>query len=174
MLVGAPRSATAWASVWLTTDKTLCYHDPLYEQTYDDLDWKISSRKIGIACTGAALFPKWLKPHKARKVIVHRDVKDINASIERVKLQPILSWQSRLDAITGMHIEFRELFEAPRRIYEYLLELPFDKERHALLCKLNIQRDLKFLNDDPHRGLSNGPYVLTPSSLPKGKTGTFK
>ena len=51
MVIGLPRTGTTWASNWLTTDSTQCYHDPLYHTHYEDWDEKFSARdrKSGIS-----------------------------------------------------------------------------------------------------------------------------
>lgn len=140
MVIAAPRSATTWISNWLTTDTTLCLHDPLWTTHYSDLDAIASPKMLGIACTGIALFPEWVNAHPARKIILRRDPKEIDASMERIGLTPIsAAWEGVLDQIRGVHIDWRDVFERPKHIYEFLLDRPFDAERHAALREINMQ-----------------------------------
>lgn len=140
MVIAAARSATTWVSNWLTTDTTLCMHDPLWTYHYTDLDQIQSSRMLGISCTGIALFPDWLSAHPARKVVLHRDSSEINASLNAIGLPPLDDdWVPRLDNIQGMHCHWQDVFERPQRIYEYLIQRPMDWERHALLTKIRMQ-----------------------------------
>jgi len=44
-----------------------------------------------------------------------------------------------LDDVEGKHHDWMDLFNNPKPIYEYLLERPFDSERHDLLRRLNVQ-----------------------------------
>ena len=140
MVIAAPRSGTTWAANWLTTDTTLCLHDPLFTCKPHDLDAIKSVRRIGIACTGIAYFPEWLKAHPARKVILHRPAEAVDASLAELGLPPCAEMmQENLAAIDGMHCQWTDLWEKPRAIYEYLLGLPFDAERHAQLDQMNVQ-----------------------------------
>lgn len=140
MLIAAPRSATTWASAWLTTDTTLCLHDPLWKHHYSELDAIESSKVLGIACTGIALFPEWVNAHPARKVVLHRDFAEVDASLVKIGLTPCSpQWEGVLDQIRGVHLDWKDLFERPRAIYEYLLDKPFDAERHRELVEMNVQ-----------------------------------
>lgn len=141
MVIAAPRSGTTWAANWLTTDDTLCLHDPLYDHHYRDLDAIESDKMLGVACTGLFMFPEWLNDHPARKVILHRDAGEINRSLEEVGLPSLSCDLSALNRVHGMHLSWDYLFSHPDMIYEYLLQKPFDEERHALLSKFNVQPD---------------------------------
>lgn len=142
MLISAPRSASTWASNWLTTEASLCLHDPLWRYHYSDLDGVVSPKRIGISCTGIALFPEWVNSHPARKVILHRDLADVDASLVKIGLGPCSEqWEGVLDRINGWHLQWDALFnqQAAQQIYEFLLQLPFDAERHAVLRDINVQ-----------------------------------
>jgi hypothetical protein len=140
MLIAAPRSGTTWASNWLTTDTTLCIHDPLWEHHYSELDDIQSEKRVGIACTGMAYFLDWVNKHPARKVILHRDLEGINESLYNIGLPDIEPFYlENLDKVEGLHVWWTDLFENPKVIYEYLLQLPFDKERHKLLKDIEMQ-----------------------------------
>lgn len=140
MLIAAPRSGTTWAANWLTTDKTLCLHDPLFTRHYTELDDIESGKRLGVSCTGLFMFPEWVNGHKARKVILHRDLNEINASLEAIGLAGISrEYHNRLDLINGIHLDYQDLFDSPRPIYEYLTGLKFDEERHAMLLDIEMQ-----------------------------------
>jgi hypothetical protein len=140
MLLSAPRSASTWASAWLTTDTTLCLHDPLWRWHYTELDAIKSDKLLGIACTGVALFPDWVNAHPARKIILHRPLDEVDASLVKIGLTPCSAqWEGVLEKIRGVHLDWRDLFERPKDIYEYLLDRSFDAERHATLREMNIQ-----------------------------------
>lgn len=149
MVLSAPRSASTWISNWLTTDTSLCLHDPLWTQHYSDLDAIESEKVLGIACTGCALFPEWVNRHSARKVILHRDLKEVDASLARIGLPPCSAqWEGVLERIHGIHLSWTDVFEKPKAIYEYLLNQPFDAQRHSELRKMNIQPDFARLSFD--------------------------
>jgi len=156
MVIALPRSGTTWASNWLTTDDTLCLHDPLWDRHYDELDGIVSKKRLGVSCTGLMLFPEWLNAHPARKVILHRDVVEVNESLRAIGM-PTLDQdaEDKLWGITGMHVEWGALFNRPREIYEHLLQKEFDEERHAELRKIAMQPSFEELtvNKDAVRRL---------------------
>jgi hypothetical protein len=138
MLLAAPRSATAWASNWLTTDRSLCLHDPLNRWTLEELDQRWFKRRIlGIACTVSALLPH-INAHAARKVVLHRTPQDVHESMDRLHIRGSYDFAA-LDKVDGRHYDWQQLFEDPAPIYEYLLRYPFDAERHEELRSLNVQ-----------------------------------
>jgi hypothetical protein len=140
MLLASPRSGTTWAANWLTTDTTLCLHDPLFTHHYSDLDQIKSNKRLGVSCTGLCLFPDFVNSHPARKVILHRDLREINRSLDAIGFPMITQQQhDKIDQIDGLHFDYKDIFTKPRSIYEYLTGLPFDEERHALLLDIEMQ-----------------------------------
>jgi hypothetical protein len=141
MVLSAPRSGSTWMSNWLTTEATLCLHDPILEFAPEDLDCIDSDRTLGVSCTGLALFPDFVNAHPARKIIVHRPIEQINRSLEGVGLSKLSSlWEGALEKIHGMHVPFPHLFNtvlaAP--IWEHLTHRLHDRVRHAHLCRMHI------------------------------------
>ena len=84
MLLASPRSGTTWAANLLTTDTTLCLHDPLFTHHYSELDGIESNKRLGVSCTGLCLFPEYVNSHQARKVVLHRDLREINRSLDAI------------------------------------------------------------------------------------------
>ncbi len=153
MLLAAPRSGTTWASVWLTTDKTLCLHDPLHVNHYSELDTIKTDKNLGVSCTGLLHFTDWVNSHPARKIILHRDLNEINESLSKIGLLaglPEISMYHvhKLNSIKGIHLPWQDLFQRPKFIYEYLLQLPFDEERHSLLTQVEMQPNFEGLRID--------------------------
>lgn len=139
MILAAPRSGTTWVANWLTTNNTLCLHDPLWKHHYNALD-KIESKKVlGVACTGLYMFPDFVNYHPARKIILHRDEQEINESLNAIGLPPVSNTERDLKKIAGYHLDWREVFMNPRGIYEYLTGFEFDEERHAFLKEIEMQ-----------------------------------
>lgn len=143
MVLAAPRSATAWCSVWLTTGYTMCYHDPLWDWPHSELDQlHHPTLRVGIACTAVGNFPEWVNRHPAKKVILYRPPGEVNLSLQRLGLPPCPpELFDNLDRIEGMHVPWTEVFEKPARIFTYLLGIPFDAERHQQLKALKITTD---------------------------------
>ena len=146
MVIAAPRSGTTWAANWLTTDRTLCLHDPLFECHYEHLDRIHTEKLLGVSCTGLAFFVDWVNAHPARKVVLHRDIKEINESLDSIGLAALdNTYLDRLDRIEGYHTDWSDIFNDPKFIYEFLTQRPFDVERHALLSTIEMQPEFSKL-----------------------------
>lgn len=140
MVIAAPRSGTAWAANWLTTDTTLCIHEPLTRWSQEQLDGIASTKTLGIACTVLARSPDFVNAHPARKVILHRPEREVRASMANLRIAGDYDFRA-LDRIEGRHCDWRELFTDPGSIYTYLLGKAFDAERHRELVGMNVQND---------------------------------
>lgn len=149
MIIAAPRSGTAWASNWLTTDTTTCLHDPLLRWTRGELAHLQSPKMLGVACTGLGLFTDYVNDHPARKIILRRPLEEVDASLMRIGMPPCSEqWEGVLEKIIGVHLNWQELFQVDRAkmIYEYLLDRPFDAERWAVLREMNVQANFGALS----------------------------
>jgi hypothetical protein len=157
MIIAAPRSGTAWAANWLTTDATLCLHDPMFEHHYSELDALPSGKVLGIACTGLFYFTDWLNKHPARKVILHREEQAINRSLDEIGMPTLAPNVTRLlDMVDGLHVDWRTLWDDPETIYKHLLpEFFFDAERFHAIRGMNVQRRIQDIrvNRDASRRL---------------------
>lgn len=145
MVLAAPRSGSTWAANWLTTDWSLCMHDPVLEHTIDELDHLSYAGDLGASCTALSLLPQFVNAHPARKVVLHRDFDEINRSLVKLGLNELgAAWDGALEKISGMHVRYRDLFDPRRaeRIYEHLLRRPMSRERHASLARMRIAPDL--------------------------------
>lgn len=150
MVIAAPRSGTTWTSNWLTTDTTLCLHDPLWTRHYSELDAIQSSKTLGIACTGIALFPDWLNQHPARKVILHRPLDEVDASLAAIGLPPCgRAWQGVLELVVGWHMDWRDLWRNPADVFHFLTHKSFDAERFELLRQMRVQPDFEHVDINP-------------------------
>lgn len=142
MIIAAPRSGTAWAANWLTTDATTCLHDPLLRWTRGELAHLQSPKTLGVACTGLGLFTDYVNDHPARKIVLRRDLDEVDASLAHIGMTPCgKQWEGVLEQIHAVHVDWQDLFRPDRAkmIYEYLLDRPFDAERWAVLREMNVQ-----------------------------------
>jgi hypothetical protein len=154
MVLSAPRSASTWVANWLTTDRTLCLHDPILEHAPEAFDDIPCDRALGISCTGLALLPDFVNDHPARKVIVHRDLDQVNQSLESIgltKLGP--HWNDAFQTLVGMHVYYEDLFKpmAAKVIYEHLTGFLFDALRHRLLCDIYVEPRFERVKVRPER-----------------------
>ena len=111
MVLSAPRSGSAWAANWLTTDKSLCFHGLQRTVHHTQWDTLTSERVLGVSDPSVCFFSEWLNKHPARKVILHRDKAEIQASLGAE--EPIADESWGLDKRNGMHVHWRELFGIP-------------------------------------------------------------
>jgi hypothetical protein len=143
MVLSAPRCASTWVANWLTSERVLCLHDPVLEHTPEALDTIATDRLFGVACTGLALLTSFVNAHPARKVVIHRDFRDINDSLLSLGLTRVIAkhWEAALHAIEAVHVNYHDLFQAvsAARIYEYLTDLPFDRARYEQLRLMHIE-----------------------------------
>lgn len=84
IITGLPRSATTWASVWMTGDGAHCAHDPLYHTHYEDWPTALVQPDVlnGASDTGIWRWPDWLNAQAAagtRILVLERDFEDCNA-----------------------------------------------------------------------------------------------
>jgi hypothetical protein len=143
MVIGLPRSGTTWAANWLTTDTTICIHDPLARYMLDQLNDIDGPKMIGVACTALGFHPDWVNNHPARKVILHRPLLEVQNALEA---QGFNGFQGvELMRLQGMHCDWRDLWNKPKEIYEFLLQREFDADRHSELKQMNIQVDYERL-----------------------------
>lgn len=149
MIVALPRSGTAWTANFLTTERSLCWHEPLSEHDLADLDQMKMTGLFGIADTQLSLMnPQELNAHPARKLIIHREFTTIARSLYALKLPMLGTAMDYLEAcgegmyeIEGWHIPYPAIFEADsfKPAYEWLTSMQFDRARHAVLKQMNVQ-----------------------------------
>ena len=145
MVLGGPRSGTTWLANLLTTDKTLCLHDPLLEHQAHVLDnMTVPGMRIGIADTSALLYPDWLAQHRAKKIVLWRDPGEFNLSLRALGLAEIEP---------GPHA--RRIASVPKGVQVYAwtsifdwrtareicanFDVPFNRWRFEELKKMNVQ-----------------------------------
>lgn len=146
MVLGGPRSATTWLSNLLTTDKTLCLHDPLIQYTPNMLDGMYfpGKTRVGISDTAALLWPEWINTHPAKKVILWRDPGEINASLKRLGLHDIhhqkhiLRIESLVPKVRMYPWDSVFRVDIASEICKYF-DVPFCPYRHEELTRMNVQ-----------------------------------
>lgn len=135
-----PRSGTAWLANWLTTDRSLCLHDPFAVSMPEH--WE-SKGCFGIACTGSYLFPKWLHTLDCPVAVIERDPLECNASLRANGLpENVMHLKRALDATDGRRWRFADLWneDKARELWAFLLPaVKFDAQRYRLLRSLHVE-----------------------------------
>lgn len=141
MVLGLPRSGTAWCANWLTTDRSLCLHDPFSRRLPEH--WPFDHRKRGISCTGAYLLPGWLRQHHCPLVVVERDRGACDASLKAMGLPETTdAMVAALDAVDAPRFAFADLWDEAKAkgLWKYLVPgVPFDAPRYRQLRGMNVQ-----------------------------------
>lgn len=153
IVVGLPRAGTTWIANWLTTDRSLCLHDPFALGMPEA--WPRDGRLRGISCTIAALMQKWLSGYNCPIAIIDRDPKACEQSLEKLDLPTLLGLPSPpdftfntsgilpfLDVTPGRRFAFDDLWneEAASELWRFLLpSVPFDRIRYRLLHNMQVQ-----------------------------------
>jgi hypothetical protein len=154
MVLGGPRSGTTWAANWLTTDTTICLHDPLLEYTIERLQRLTfpGGQSLGISCTSAMLYPDWVNAQRCPKVVLHRPIAEINRSLRELGLVELIPerHEARLDAIKGpgvLHCPYEHMYTPTGgRVLAHHLRVPFDQSRHHCLTQMRVEPMWKHLS----------------------------
>lgn len=153
-IIGLPRSGTTWAANWLTTDRSLCLHDPLINRTLDQLaQWRSPGKVCGVACTALWQFPEWVSKNVRRVILVDRALSEVNKSLTDIGLgeMPTHAVEQFLD-MAGSRIDMASLFDpvhAPDVWCSLLPEIDFDAERHELLTGFMVNPYFAGWEPDP-------------------------
>lgn len=141
IVLALPRSGTTWIANWLTTDRSLCLHDPFALGMPES--WPHDHRVRGISCTGAALMPRWLAHYHCPIAIIDRDPMECDASLARMGLPGTQTFRDAINAIPGLHVRFEKLWNetTARVLWDYLMPatVTFDALRYRMLRGMNVQ-----------------------------------
>lgn len=157
IVIGLPRSGTTWLSNWLTTDTTVCLHDPFAHLMPEELEGQRNGKRLGISCTGAYLLP-WLKTQECPVAVIQRDVADCAASLAAMGLHGATGSAAtdllaeKLAEVGGRRWQFADIWieEKARELWAFLLPgIPFDSQRYRLLTEMQIQPHMGKWTFDP-------------------------
>lgn len=136
-ITGFPRSRTAWFAGYFTNGPVICYHEAYFN--HEDMDSE-GYTHIGNSDSGHLFNKEDTSDH--RMVVVHRDIEQVRKSMLNLWKEDsgwlLQSMGRALDNIKGLHIDFPDIDKRMEEIHKYL-DIPYNKERHALFTTLNIQ-----------------------------------
>jgi len=151
IVLGLPRSGTTWLANWLTTDRSLCLHDP-FAKTLPE-HWDAGTKRLGISCTGAYLMPDWLTQQDCPVALIERDPADCDASLQRLGLGSTWPLRTAFKRAAGRRWRFDDLWneDKARELWAFLLPgLPFDTARYRLLKDMRITPHVEACIPDVH------------------------
>lgn len=140
IVLGLPRSGTTWLANWLTTDKSLCLHDPWAQGKPET--WPRDCRKFGISCTGSYLLPAWLAQQDCPVAIIERDPTACDASLWEIGFPDTGDMRSYLDRVNGRRWKFEDVWEeeGAAELWSFLLPgIAFDAIRYRQLRLMQVQ-----------------------------------
>ena len=157
-VIALPKSATSWAANWLTTEASVCIHDPMVWHKPDDMASLLSlpgssTKYRGVACTALWMVPGWVQENVRDWIVVERPIDEVNAGLCAMGLGPMPEDAVRLfDEMPGERIAMRDLFSeaTAHAVWRKLLPyVPFDAERHRLLTELMVTPAFQRIEPNP-------------------------
>ncbi|MDX1811031.1 MAG: hypothetical protein R3240_03730, partial [Gammaproteobacteria bacterium] len=132
LILGLPRSRTAWLANFLTYDGLFCFHEATNGcSSIQEYKEKVAGK--GDANTGLGFFDIDKLFPDAKKIIVDSDVsRSIEFSKAAFNLNVVHEMRvlkNNLDKIDGLHIPLDEINDHLQEIWEYITDIPYDKER---------------------------------------------
>ena len=138
-----PRSRTKWLAKFMSYDGQHCFHEGLNGcASLSDYANKIEG--CGDSNTGLAFYDyeEYIDP--STKIIVIDS--DITKAVNYAKMKHntditdmMTKVKNRLDNIDALHIDFNNIDKSLKKMWEYVSDKPYDKERGETLAKINIQ-----------------------------------
>lgn len=155
IIYALPRSRTAWLSKFLTYGDWKCGHDIVTDYfTPESLQHALTAPNFGTVETGMAegwKLARRLVPN-AKVVVIKRSSKDVIASLNKAGLEfsarQIIERAAALDEVALQQDVLTFYYEelenecACKKIFEWCLGIPFDRDWWLGLRNANIQIDL--------------------------------
>lgn len=149
-VVGLPRSGTTWLANWLTTDRSLCLHDPFSNSLPET--WDAGDKRLGISCTGAYLMPGWLESLSCPLVVIERDPAACDVSLQAMGLPTTWPLLRSFKAAKGRRWRFDDIWDEvkARELWAFLLPgIAFNAPRYRLLREMHVQPHMDKWKPDP-------------------------
>jgi hypothetical protein len=152
-----PRSRTAWLANWLTTDTTICYHDPKPGSKLADYFAQNPTKRVG--WSGPEVCTVFEQHKNAPWVVVDRPTEKALPAFAVIAREHGLTdeqindfWFARLTLLgtiatqpNVLVVAFDDLnrLDVAWKVWNHLLApLPFDAERWAMLNDLHVTQDI--------------------------------
>jgi len=141
LVLGMPRSRTAWMSVFLG-----CPHEAI-EGCTSLAEYKDKIKNTGDSNTAIATLD--FEPYftDIPKVIIHKEISQsmieygmsVNNQSYQFNLDFLIWYQHRLNQIQGLHINFAQINNKLECIWNYVKHEPYQKALGERLISINIQ-----------------------------------
>ena len=140
MIVGLPRSRTAWLSVFMSQSNTYFHHEAINGcYSLDEYNEKIKG--CGDSTTGIDFIPS----NNQRIVVIKKNSDELERCIKwcdseyEIDSRPhVIDSSDKLSTIKGLVVEQSEINEKLQDIWEYLVDDDWH-EKYKAITKMNIQ-----------------------------------
>jgi hypothetical protein len=140
VVVGLPRSGTTWIANLLTTEETLCLPDPFASGLPES--WETDGRITGVSCTGAHMFPNWLRSQNCQVAAIVRPQSECEKSAASIGLDWHNAVERAFPPVDALRVDYSDIWveESAAELWRYLLpSIPFDRLRYRQLRRMQVQ-----------------------------------
>ncbi len=156
MIVGLPRSRTAWLSVFMSQSNTYFHHEGI-DGCYSIDEYQSKTKGCGDSTTG--FWPILESMELKRVVIIRKSEAEFNHCVEWCdstyginSIEHMRNLNEYMDTIDGLVINQSEINDRLQDIWEHLVDDEWS-ERHAALTKLNVSVNDTGINEEAARAL---------------------
>lgn len=143
LILGLPRSRTAWLANFMTHDGFFCSHEGLNGCPSLFVYRDKFTNGMGDSNTGLALFDFEPLFTTFKKVIIDSDIDSAVAFSKKHyscdSTRTMIAMQSRLNSLDGLHVHFNDINQRLEDIWTYITDLPFNTERAKMLMGFDVQ-----------------------------------
>jgi len=158
LVLGLPRSRTAWLANFLTYSDIICTHEGLNGCNNINEYLDKFKPKSGDSNTGLMMFD-FERYFRDFKIIIIDNTVDSAVEFSKryyhhdsTELMTIA--QRRLSKTEGLHVPFKSINDNLEKIWDYVSGEQFDERRAKFLINLDVQiRDPYFMNEDSAKQL---------------------
>lgn len=141
LVLGLPRSRTAWIANFMTYSGLHCSHEGI--NGCHSLKEYFNNIQDGDANTGLYHFNfEKHMPEGTKIIIIDSDIDNaLKYGKEHYGIDASLlhTMKDRLDTVEGLHINFNSINDNLETMWNYITDKPFDTKRADMLIGLNIQ-----------------------------------
>src|SRR5258706_6055144 len=158
IITGMPKTGMPWLSVLLTTDKTVCYAEPLKDlQEPEDIDRLMDAKgysHVGIADTAMVFFPDVMERLLCPVVLITRPPGECAADLIAMGTSPEIAVayvdrmhhacqriQNKMNVMVVAAQQVRNRRIAQKLFWHCLPGIAFDEVRYMMLVQLVIEQN---------------------------------
>lgn len=147
-ITGLPRSRTAWLANFMSSGKSICYHEGIDGcHSIEDYQKKMSIngyKYIGDSDTGLPILDFQPIYPDSPVVIIRRDKQEVAESLvgmygEQDYLPFLEKIERKLDLMSGLVVDFNDIDSRLEEIWSHCISLPYDPIRTKILLNMKVE-----------------------------------